>query len=230
MSTWAIIPARGGSRRIKHKNLKKIAGEPLVGIAAMQAIKSERIDNIIINTNDNEIRKVAESYDVRVSSRPQQYTQEDTMMVVDQFLTWQVKTLKEQGHEVDTVTLLYPTSPLRTIDDIDDTIALVNEKNYDSSLTLSEDTSYLWEVQDGQASPINYDPKQRGPGQLEDWNQWVENKAVYCFDSELLLSTGCRLGGKIGFVEMEPLRSVDIDTPDDLELAKKIVEIDGKSW
>jgi len=58
----------------------------------------------------------------------------------------------------------------------------------------------------------------------------VENKAVYVMTRDLLMGTGCRLGGSIGYVSMSPLRSVDIDAPDDLELARQIAATDGKSW
>ena len=65
--------------------------------------------------------------------------------------------------------------------------------------------------------------KKRGPNQLEGWNQWVENKAVYAMKRDLLMATGCRLGGRVGFVEMSKLESIDIDTPDDFALAEQIL-------
>ena len=75
--------------------------------------------------------------------------------------------------------------------------------------------------------PVNYDPQKRGPNQLEGWNQWVENKAVYALKRDLLMETGCRLGGKIGFVEMSKTDSVDIDTEDDFRLAENILKSRG---
>jgi N-acylneuraminate cytidylyltransferase len=65
---------------------------------------------------------------------------------------------------------------------------------------------------------------------MEDWNQWVENKAVYVMRRDLLVDTGCRLGGKIGYVKMSKIRSVDIDEPSDLNLARSIANTDGKTW
>ncbi len=230
VNVYAIIPARGGSEGIPGKNLKKIDGEPLVGIAASQAVQAEEIDHAVVNSDDPDIREAAKEHDVQVMDRPKKYAQGDMMMGVDKFLNWQVSELEEQGHEIDIVVLLYPTGPLRPVDKIDETVRKVSEQEFDSALTLYEDDRYLWETEEEKTKPINYHPASRGPRQLEEWNQWVENKAVYVMTRDLLIETGCRLGGDIGYVEMSELRSVDIDTPTDLKLAKQIVEIEGKSW
>ena len=230
MNVYAIIPARGGSEGIPGKNLKKIDGEPLVGIAASQAVQAEEIDHAIVNSDDSDIREAAKEHDVQVMDRPEKYAQGDMMMGVDKFLNWQISEMEDQGHEIDIVVLLYPTGPLRSVEKINETVRMVSEREFDSALTLYEDDRYLWETDDATAEPTNYDPASRGPRQLEDWNQWVENKAVYVMRRDMLVDTGCRLGGKIGYVKMSGLRSIDIDEPSDLELARCIVQTDGKTW
>ena len=230
VNVYAIIPARGGSEGIPGKNLKEIAGEPLVGIAASQAVQSEEIDHVVVNSDDPDIRTAAEAHDVEVMDRPEKFAQGDMMMGVDKFLDWQVRTLEDSGHDVDVVVLLYPTGPLRPVEAIDETVRRVTEGGFDSALTLYEDDRYLWEREGDTVAPTNYDPAARGPRQLEDWNQWVENKAVYAMTRDLLLETGCRLGGDIGYVEMSKLRSVDVDSPDDLALARLIADVDGTTW
>jgi N-acylneuraminate cytidylyltransferase len=151
-------------------------------------------------------------------------------MEVDRLLTWQVEQLEDEGVDIETIVLLYPTSPLRTIEAISDTIREVTANGYDSALTLYEDTRYLWKKDGDEVKPTNYDPHKRGPTQLEEWNQWVENKAVYAVDREILVKQLCRLGGRISFVEIPMHRSVNIDTAVDYELAKFIAEVDGASW
>jgi N-acylneuraminate cytidylyltransferase len=101
---------------------------------------------------------------------------------------------------------------------------MVTDGPYDSVLSLYEDTSYLWKRDEDTVHPTNYDPTKRGPRQKEDWNQWIENKSVYVMDRDLLMEAGCRLSGKIGHVEMPEWRSIDVDDPLDLQLARFLWE------
>ncbi len=224
-SVWAIIPARGGSKGIKRKNLQLLGDHPLVGHTILQAQTSPAITHVLVNSEDDEICQVAERYDACVMGRPEEFHHDNSVQEVDRLLIWTVQQLEQAGESVEVVVLLYSTSPLRTVEHITQTVQRVTEQGCDSALTLYEDSTYLWQVKDGQASPTNYDPKLRGPRQKENWNQWAENKAVYAMTRDLLLNTGCRLGGKIGYVEMPKWRSVDVDSPDDLELVRRLWEL-----
>lgn len=216
----SITPARGGSQRIPGKNLKEVGGHPLVGIAAKHGLEAQSIDRTIVNSDDAEIRSVAEEYGAETMNRPERFTQDDSVQEVDRLLQWCVEELEAKGDSVDVVVLLYPTSPFRTVETIDEAVQMVTDGDYDSVLSLHEDHSYLWEVTGRSVEPTNYVPEKRGPTQKEDWNQWVENLAVYAMTRDLLMETGCRLGGKIGHVEMSEWRSVDIDTPTNLHIAR----------
>jgi N-acylneuraminate cytidylyltransferase len=216
----AIVPARGGSQGIPLKNLKEIDGDPLVGIAARHGIEAENIDRTVVNSNHPEIRAAGEEYGAEVMDRPDRFTQDDAVQEVDRLLRWCVEQLEADGPNIDVVVLLYPTAPLRTVETVEETVSPVVDDEHDSALTLYEDDSYLWERDDETVSPTNYDPEKRGPRQKEDWNQWVENKAAYAMNRDLLMETGCRLGGSTGYVEMPEWRSVDVDAPRDLELAR----------
>lgn len=228
--TYAIIPARGDSEDYKSRNLQEIKGIPLVGIAIRQAQNSEEIDHIIVNSDDEEIRDVATQYGATTFDRPNRFATGDRMMEVDRLLSWQVTKLEEADHAISEVVVLYPTSPLRTVANIDDTIRKVTQEGYDSALTLHEDNRYLWEVDNGTVSPTNHDPQKRGPKKLEDWNQWVETKSVYVVVRDLLIAQGYRVAGEVGYVEMARHRSINIDTEVDFELARFIAEVDGVSW
>lgn len=219
-NVFAIVPARGGSEGIPLKNLQEIDGTPLVSIAVRHGLDAQRIDHTIVNSDHPDIRAAGREAGAEVMDRPERYAQDNSVQEVDRLLQWCVEQLEADGRHVDVVVLLYPTTPLRTVETIDEAVAMVSEEEYDSVLSLYEDDSYLWERNDDTVRPANYEPAERGPRQMEDWNQWVENLAVYAMDRDLLMDTGCRLGGKIGFVEMPVWRSVDIDTPTDLELAR----------
>lgn len=227
---YAIIPAKSSNEGIPDRNLKEIKGVPLVGIAVRQALNAEKICEVVVTSESEEIRTVAEGYGAIVFDRPDRFLTKNRFMEVDRLLEWQVEQLENDGADIETVVLLYPTCPLRTISAIDETVGKVTDEDYDSALTLYEDARYLWKKDGDQVTPINYDPQKRAPQQLEDWNQWVENKAVYAVTRDILLKRGCRLGGDIGYVEMPIHRSISIDTDVDFELAQFISEVDGASW
>lgn len=226
----AVIPAMENNGGVPKRNLREIKGTSLVEIAIRQAVNSDRISEVILNSESDTVLAEADGYDVTTYDRPDRFAQKDRFMEMDRFLIWQVEQLEADGYDVNIVVLLYPTCPLRTIEKIDETVDKVQKEEYDSALTLYEDTRYLWEKSGGQVTPMNYDPQKRAPSQLEDWNQWVENKAVYAVEKITLFQMGSRLGEKIGCVEMPQHRSFDIQTEVDFELARFISEVDGVSW
>ncbi len=228
-SVYAFIPARGGSKGIPRKNLADLAGKPLIAHAVAQAKACKRIDHVFVNSEDAEIRDVAASCGAEVINRPDKFIHDNSIQEVDRLLTWTVLELEKQNNHIDIVVLLYATSPLRQVETIDEAIRMVAEGGYDSVLSLYEDITYLWRRNGDTVEPTNYDPATRGPRQKENWNQWAENKAVYAVKRDLLVNTGCRLGGRIGYVEMPKWRSVDIDKPEDLELVRKLYEVRGLS-
>lgn len=228
-STYAFIPARGGSKGIPRKNLADLVGKPLVAHAIAHAKACKRIDHVFVSSEDTEIRKVAESYGAEAIDRPDEFIHDNSVQEVDRLLRWTVLELEKQDHHIDIVVLLYATSPLREVKTIDEAIRMVAEDGYDSVLSLYEDTTYLWRREGNTVMPTNYDPATRGPRQKENWNQWAENKAVYVVKRDLLVNSGVRLGGRIGYVEMPKWRSVDIDKPEDLELVRKLYEARGLS-
>ncbi|MDY6992401.1 MAG: acylneuraminate cytidylyltransferase family protein [Pseudomonadota bacterium] len=225
MTVLAITPARGGSKGIPRKNIKLMAGKPLLQYSAEAARKCPTVTHYVINTEDEEIRAVAESLGLEVQGRPEEFWHDNTFQEVDRLLQWSVADLESRGMKIDVVVLLYATAPLRPARAITECIDLILNQGYDSALTLSEDRSYIWRRLDNDSTvePINYDPKKRGPNQKEGWNQWVENKAVYAMKRDLLMQSGCRLGGRIGYVAMSKLESIDIDTPDDFTLAEQVL-------
>ena len=219
----AIIPARGGSQSIRRKNLARLNGEPLVTRAIRQAQAARTVDRVIVNSEDAEIRAVAAAAGAEVMDRPEAFHHDNSVQEVDRLLRWSIIEDEKTSPRCGIVVLLYATSPFRTPADIDACVERVELEGYDSALSLQRDHSYLWRETGDVVVPTNYVPAERGPRQKEAWNQLVENKAVYAMRRDLLVDTGCRLGGRIGWVEMPRLRSIDIDAPDDLRLAEALL-------
>ena len=222
----AIIPARGGSKRVPRKNLKLINEIPLVGHAINHAKDSKYINEIIVSTDDAEIAEVSQSFGARVIDRPEEYRHDNTIMEADNILCQVVQDLEAKGEKIDIIILLYPTAPLRPVKKIDEAIELIINQQYDSVLSLVPDQGYFWRLNKDSEDlkPYNYDPQNRIPSTMHDYKQFKENKAIYACTRDLLKNTRCRLGSRIGFVLMDPLESIDIDTHEELELCRVLYE------
>lgn len=219
-----ISPARGGSKGIPKKNIIKLNKKPLIYYTIKVAKNSIHLDDYVLNSDDKNIRKIASSYGVKTMDRPKKYSHDKILQEVDLLLKWTVEQYEEKyKKKVDIVVLLYPTSPLRDVKSLDKAIYMVKNKGFDSVLSIYHDTRYLWKIKKNNfAIPTNYDPNKRMPRQKENWNQWAENKSIYVMKKDLLFKKG-RIGKKCGFVEMEKWRSVDIDTYDDLKIARSLI-------
>ena len=222
MTPLLIIPARGGSKGLKRKNLRPLNGKPLIGHTIDAARNSQYGEHVVVTTEDQEIADYASQF-VQVQIRPDDMATDKAE--VDPLLIYTVQRYEEEKQvKIDAVVLLYPTAPLRGSEEINTCINHYREGGFDSVLTLYEDDKYLWELKESFTRPTNYDPHNRRPRQLEGWNQYAENKAVYVMNKEMLLRTGCRIGEKVGYVLMDPLMSVDIDAERDLILAELILQ------
>ena len=127
MKVLGLIPARGGSKGIFRKNIKNLCGKPLIAWTIEAALKSSKIDRLVVTTEDNEIAEIAKSYGADVPfMRPTELAEDSTPGISP------VLHAIEQLPNFDSVLLLQPTSPLRTSDDIDGIVDFAFSKNADS--------------------------------------------------------------------------------------------------
>ncbi len=125
-SVLAIIPARGGSKGLPGKNVRRLCGKPLLIWSLEQAMNSTYLDTVFVSTDSNEISNIAESYGAEIPFlRPSELAMDcsPTSDVIIHVLT----TFEQQGKKYDYVVLLEPTSPLRKDRDIDDALELLME-------------------------------------------------------------------------------------------------------
>ena len=135
----AIIPARGGSKRLPGKNIKELLGKPLIAWTIEQAKKSKYIDRLIVSTDDKKIAEISKKYGAEVPFlRPKELAKDDssTIDAVFHALNW----FENRGEYYDIVILLEPTSPLRKDKDIDNalTLFLNNFKRVGSLVSVGE--------------------------------------------------------------------------------------------
>lgn len=138
-SILAVIPARGGSKGLPGKNIKKLCGKPLIAWSIEQAKNSKYLDKIIVSTDDKNIAEVAKEHGAEVPFlRPSELAKDGTPII--DALIHLFNYLKEQKLNYDILGLLEPTSPLRKKGDVDNAVKILvdNYERADSVISLGE--------------------------------------------------------------------------------------------
>ncbi len=131
----AVIPARGGSKGIPRKNLKILAGKPLVVYIIEAALKAKTLNRVIVSTEDEEIAAMARGYGAEVPFlRPQDLARDEVSLIP--VVKHAVEYLDKQGWRADIVVSLQPTSPLTETGDIDNAVNKMLETNCDSVVSV----------------------------------------------------------------------------------------------
>lgn len=135
MNVLGIVTARGGSKGIPGKNIKLLAGKPLIQYTAESALNAKRLSAVVLSTDDEAIANVGRQVGLEVPFlRPPELAQDDTPTLP--VLRHVVTTLEEQGRRYDAFCLLQPTNPLRTSQEIDSAIDLLEQTGVDSVITV----------------------------------------------------------------------------------------------
>ena len=212
----AIIPARGGSKGVPKKNIRPLAGKPLIAWTIEAALHSTVVDRVVVSTDSEEIADVARVYGAEAIIRPKELAEDWSPSEDALFHALQVVGDTDQ---LEAVVFLQATSPLRTSLHIDEAVGLFREANADSLLSVYPSHIFLWEEYQGLAKPVLFDYKHR-PMRQAMTNQFQENGAIYVFKPHILLNGRNRLGGKIVLYKMPEQASLDIDTEKDMILAE----------
>ena len=224
----AVIPARGGSKGIPHKNIARLGGKPLIVWSIETARALSLVDRVIVSTDDYEIAAVARHNGAEVYRRPTRLAS-DSALVIDA-LRDLIGTLKAEGEEGRVMVLLEPTCPFRSEDDVTACIAELVRGGRDSVATFKQadlNPHRAWTI--AQGSPTSFIPEANPwlpRQQLPDAYQL--NGAVYCFRADQLPAEGQGLlFGEAGAVIMPAERSVDINTRSDLLFAELMLADGG---
>lgn len=206
-----VIPARGGSRGIRKKNLAVVGGRPLIAWTVAAASQAATVDRVVVSTDSDEIAAVARLYGGRRLEvhRRSAESSSDTASSEAALL----EAVDGAGVEGD-VALVQATSPLTSAEIIDDVADRL--RTHDSALTVVRRNSFLWDAAEGNVGvPVNYAPDRRP--RRQDWpGLLVESGAVYATSVDRLRADGVRIGGRIGLVETDEVAGVEIDTPAEL--------------
>ena len=226
----AIIPARGGSKGVVHKNIRLLGNKPLLAWTIDVVKKVEKIDRVIVSTDCDAIADVAKSYGAEVNMRPADLAT-DKALVID-VVKHLVGILRTQGENADIFLLLEPPAPFRAECDVNETLSLLLDNDYDSVATFSEaplNPYRAWSLKGDKPQLIIPNANPWKPRQCLP-SAYKLNGAVYAFRySRMPQNSPAMLFGRCGAVIMPNERSVDIDTELDFKLAELIVgEMNGR--
>lgn len=219
MHTVAVIPARGGSKGLKNKNIHPVAGLPLLAWTVLQARHSRLVDRVFVTTDDAAIAAVAREYGAEVIDRPEELSGDKATS--ESAILHALGVIETaSGLQPGAVVFLQATSPLRKPGDIDQAIELFRTEGADSliSVTRADDLT-IWEQRNSVWSSVNFDYRNRGMRQDRP-SQYIENGSIYMFTPDVLRTFGNRIGSRLSAFLMEFWQTWEIDTIEEIDLVE----------
>ena len=226
----AIIPARGGSKGLSRKNLRPLAGHPLLAWSIAAAHEARGLDAVVVSTDDEEIAAVAEALGAEVPfTRPSDLARDDTpdLPVFEHALRWLER---DRGWAPELVVQLRPTSPFRPAGMVDEALARLRAHPGADSLravTAPAQTPYkMWRLQGRLLEPLLGTPQQElfnAPRQQLPAVYWQTGQ-LDVIRRHTILEQGSMSGRHIVPFVVEPRYAVDIDTAEQLALAERLLE------
>lgn len=232
----SFIPARGGSIRIPRKNIKMMAGKPMLAWTIEASLKSKYVNRTFVSTEDPEIKEISLKYGAEVIDRPQQWAGDGPFEIYG-FLQHFKDSLWEQKHFPDYLAFLPPTCPLRTAEQIDGAYELILEKRVPMVRTATkwrksdQAEEYFEKDKDGKwFKPMGWSSHRRrhirnvtnaGTGTV--FNRYVEtdNVAITCFPEPFPPREYNR---DVEFYIVSEASSIDVDTPLDFLIAESLLK------
>lgn len=209
MKVLYVIPARGGSKGIPHKNIKLLAGKPLIYYSIDVARTMTSDENICVSTDDNEIIKVVENYGLKVPFiRPKEYAT-DTATTED-VLLHTIKFYESQGKYYDVIVLLQPTSPLRKAEHVQESLALYCD-DLDMIVSVKESHAATVLCNENMSGYLEMLINKNGARRQEVEKYYEYNGAIYILNVKKLKNCSILEMTKRKKYVMDQIASVDID-------------------
>jgi N-acylneuraminate cytidylyltransferase len=219
--TICIIPARGGSKGVPGKNIRPLAGKPLLAYSVEQALATPDIERVFVSTNSHDIAAVARDYGAEIIWRPAEISGD--MASSESALLHALDHVRDKEElDPDLIVFLQATSPLRRDGEIQEAIDTLRREEADSLLSVGPMHGFVWRNGEYGVEALNYDYQNR-PRRQDAPEDLIENGSIYVFKPWVLREEGNRLGGKIALHRMRALESFQIDDPEDFELIELIL-------
>lgn len=229
MNILTIIPARGGSKGIPKKNIIDVNGLPLIAytiLPALQLLKKGLVSKVIVSTDSDEIARISQEYGAEIPFlRPEEISGDKAKSV--EFIQHALHHFEQSGIHFDAVLLLQPTSPMRTEEDLEHALSLFMNSDNDSLISAYEE-EYINDLviykldPDGKTSSPLSPMHNKGVRRQDHGSTYVRNGCIYISSAELI-KKGLVIGEKPLMYIMDKNKSVNVDTPEDLELLRKLL-------
>ena len=222
--TIAVIAARGGSKGVPRKNVRPLAGMPLIGYAIRAARGATLVDDVVVTTDDEEIATIARNFGARVPFMRTAGLSGDAVPM-EPVLKDCIERVEREGTSIGAVALLPATNPFRTAADIDAGLKTLFDTGADSVVAVVEEhypAAWLQTIIDGRLRPLLSDQaivtrRQDAP------RAYKRNDGFFIFRRDLLMRDGTLVGPTARPYVMEPWASIDIDSEWEFELAELIM-------
>lgn len=223
MKVLGVTCARGGSKRIPNKNIRELAGKPLIAWTIQEALKSQYLTNYIVSSDDDEIRKISISYGAVVLERPEELAQDNTPSILP--LQHAVRAMEERYGRFDIIADIRCTNPTKTVEDIDGMIEHLLYTQGESVIGVGpaypiERIKRLDKL--GRITDVVHEPSD-GQSQLLP-ESWIRNGSCYVLWRDVLMEHGELFGHTESYGYKMPIeRSVNIDSEIDWMVAEALL-------
>ena len=219
----ALIPARGGSKGLKKKNLYPVNNKPLISWTIESAISSHYLEQIFVSSDDNSILEIASKEGVNCIERPANLAEDTSSM--ESVIMHSIEQIDKQGIGFKYLILLQPTSPLRDSKDIDlackkfiqlKANSLISVTNVESSVLktlVKDDNGFLKPAFDNKFPSMN---RQQLP------LAYKPNGAIYIINKKLFLNNPTLFQKNTAMYEMKENKSIDVDSINDIHTIEKL--------
>lgn len=228
MVNLAVIPARGGSKRIPQKNKRLLAGRPLVAWTIEAAMQSKKIDHVIVSTDDQEIYEIGlemGALDVGLRKRFSDDHAPSSAVTIDSVQNFAMV----KGGQPDFVFQLLPTCPLRgpeIIDQFWSDFMNLQEPRIAMSCASPLGLNPNWAIErNGDGSFIRLDPVRWGQRSQDLPSIYFPSGAIWCAETKELLAAGSFHSASSNFIEIPAVAAFDIDTLNEFKFAEIILKV-----
>lgn len=225
MRILCVIPVRGGSKGIPRKNLKPIAGKPLVAwtidqaLEAKTALECDHIMDIIVSTDDAELADIAREYGAEVPfMRPAELAEDTT--ATEPVIEHAIDFMTSDGRRPDAVMLLQATSPVRLPGTLERAVRQFAKSDSDSMVGVIPIGPFIWAATEPPTAQYEVMARPRRQELTRETYRYRENGSMYITKTELYETIHNRLGGKIELFLFDEVEGVDIDAMIDFTVAE----------